>query len=446
MDILVIISFVFSLLIFIGLIFTAIISYCEKEIKAFHKSFWTALLVGISFIYLSFNSEVFTIIFSIAFIMISLLLLIPFGRKSFPYDDTPLGQIDERDTMFSRSELTPGTKNYIDYYELYPEKEKLDNIWRQKPGLLSRDASTYNRFQYAAADASFVAVSHFRELVDKTPLDEPAEIEPARISNFIKRWARKLGAKEVRITKMQEYHYYSVAGRGDDYGEPVIQRHKYGICIAVEMDHEMMSMAPKGPTVMESAGQYMNAGVIAMQVAEFIKLLGYNARAHIDGRYQVVCPLVARDAGMGEIGRMGILMTPNVGPRVRLAVVTADIPLITDKRLLDYTMIDFCIKCKKCAGICPGNAISFDRPEVIDGVKRWQINQEKCYDFWCRIGTDCSRCVAVCPYSHPDNVLHNSVRFGIINSPLFRLAAVKMDDVLYGAKPPTKKTPPWLDI
>ena len=46
------------------------------------------------------------------------------------------------------------------------------------------------------------------------------------------------------------------------------------------------------------------------------------ARAHIDGNYQVIAPLVARDAGLGTIGRMGLLMTPELGPRVRLAVVT----------------------------------------------------------------------------------------------------------------------------
>ncbi|MFQ6103859.1 MAG: hypothetical protein ACE5OP_06150 [Candidatus Glassbacteria bacterium] len=52
-----------------------------------------------------------------------------------------------------------------------------------------------------------------------------------------------------------------------------------------------------------------------------IRNLGYPARTHIDGNYRVVCPLVARDAGIGEIGRMGLLMTPRLGPRVRIAVV-----------------------------------------------------------------------------------------------------------------------------
>ena len=82
---------------------------------------------------------------------------------------------------------------------------------------------------------------------------------------------------------------------------------------------------------MESARRYLDSGAIAVQLALFLKGIGYRARAHIDGNYRVVCPLVARDAGLGEIGRMGILMTPALGPRVRIAVVTTDFPLVPDR-------------------------------------------------------------------------------------------------------------------
>ena len=83
------------------------------------------------------------------------------------------------------------------------------------------------------------------------------------------------------------------------------------------MDKEMVDTAPLGPTAMESAQQYVDSGIVALQLAQFIRRLGYSARAHIDGNYRVVCPLVARDAGLGELGRMGLLMTPDLGPRVQ---------------------------------------------------------------------------------------------------------------------------------
>jgi len=92
----------------------------------------------------------------------------------------------------------------------------------------------------------------------------------------------------------------------------------------------MVNSGPLAPIIMESSQKYLDSGSIAVQLAAFIRNLGYPALAHIDGNYQVVCPLVARDAGLGDIGRMGLLMTPKLGPRVRIGVVTTDLPLLVD--------------------------------------------------------------------------------------------------------------------
>ena len=209
------------------------------------------------------------------------------------------------------------------------------------------------------------------------------------------------------VTKLKSYHLYSHRGRGNEYGKPVKNNHKFALAFTVEMDKAHVDSAPKGSTVSESALQYLNAGSIAIQIATFINNLGYRVRAHIDGNYEVVCPLVARDAGLGEIGRMGLLMTPKLGLRVRIAVVTTDIPIIPDKVEFANDLIDFCIQCKKCATLCPSRAVSFTDRTEIDGVLRWQINQEVCFNYWTIVGTDCVRCISVCPYSHEDNMLHN---------------------------------------
>ena len=91
-----------------------------------------------------------------------------------------------------------------------------------------------------------------------------------------------------------------------------------------------------------------------------IRSMGYPALAHIDGNYRVVAPLVARDAGLGEIGRMGLLMTPELGPRVRLGVVTTDIPLVPDPAGYAPAVLDFCRACKKCIQL-PGPGHSHGR-------------------------------------------------------------------------------------
>jgi len=270
--------------------------------------------------------------------------------------------------------------------------------------------------------------------------------DPAELTTFIKNWVKKLGALNTGICELKPYHLYSYRGREDNYSEKVIRKHKLAIAFTLEMDKDYTSCAPAGPTVMESAQQYFASGSIAIRLAAFIRELGYPAKAHIDGNYEVVCPLVAQDAGLGEIGRLGLLMTPKLGPRVRLAVVTTDLPLICDKRNYTSSVVEFCKICKKCTNICPTNAVPKDDRKMINGVKRWQINQEKCFEYWCKTGTDCGRCFSVCPYSHPDNFLHNFVRFGIRNSPIFRRIALFLDNLFYGRKPASAKVPKWINI
>jgi reductive dehalogenase len=206
----------------------------------------------------------------------------------------------------------------------------------------------------------------------------------------------------------------------------------------------MIAAAPAGSTVMESGLQYLNTGSIAMQLASFLRSLGYKSLAHIDGRYEVIAPIVAKDAGLGELGRMGLLMTPSLGPRVRIGVVTTNASLIIDKPTFAPDVIDFCRICKKCADCCPGKAISHTDRENINGDTRWQIDQEECFRYWTVCGTDCGRCMSVCPYSHPNNILHNIVRNGLKNSALFRRFALKMDDFLYGRKPVPGDLPKWI--
>jgi ferredoxin len=109
-------------------------------------------------------------------------------------------------------------------------------------------------------------------------------------------------------------------------------------------------------------------------------------------------------------------------------------------------MIDFCGICKKCADSCPSRSIPFDGRQKIEGVLRWKINSESCFTYWCTIGTDCGKCMAVCPYSHPNNVMHNFIRWGIHNSYIFRRFALYMDDLFYRRKPKSRKIPSWIDI
>ncbi len=381
------------------------------------------------------------------FVTILSLLLIFFPTRAFEkkiIPPRPTGRINEKNVMFSRNLLKPGTKRFDDYYREFPEHLAVDDHFRKKPGLLSEGSAFYDEYTFNESKAIFDSIEAFYPKVDGQAAAERSGLSPDVIAAAIKDWILAEGAVSVGFTQTKDYHWYSVIGRGKDFGSKARLPHKHAIAFTVDMDKAMMDTAPHGPTVLESATQYLRAATIATSVAVYLRKAGYSARAHIDGNYRVVCPLLARDAGLGEIGRMGLLMTPELGPRVRIGVITTDLPLPQNPGKDHSYMIRFCKICKKCARVCPSHSIPDGDPVDINGVKRWQIDQESCYTYWCIAGTDCGKCMSDCPFSHPNNVFHNAVRWMIRNSLIFSFLAVKMDDFFYGRKPRPKAFPAWI--
>jgi len=437
-------NFLFFILFFplvISFLLFTIMSYQEKEWIALRKSSSLGILFIISawvvytmhfdlLLYIGIGFEIFLLI----------LFVFPVCRSNTKHV-RPDERFDERDIMFSRKELVPGSERYNSYYKAHPELEELDNLFRAEPGLLSKDSAFYNKKAFKEAGKYFEEVKDLYPFITGKPNHLKTTLNPSDLSIQMKRLGKELGVLDVGITQVMPYHFYSIKGRGSEYGQKIEIKHDFAIAFTVEMDYDMVKAAPKASIVMESARQYLNSGKIAVKIAENIHKMGYDARAHIDGNYEVICPLVARDAGLGELGRMGLLMTPGHGPRVRIGVVTTDMELKPDPYIKRDSVFDFCMLCKKCAECCPGNSIPHGEPEMIDGARRWKINSESCFTFWCKAGTDCGRCMSVCPYSHKNNILHNLVRTGINHSRPILYAALKLDDFFYGKIPLPKPLP-----
>ena len=432
----------------LALLVLASVSFREREERAARRALALALVLPLPYLVAGLVSSPYQPVITGALVGLAVVafswLVIP-SRVPEIELDSPSARVDERDIMFARWRLVPGSAEYQDYYARRPEKKAIDDRIRRAPGLFAPDSKAYHPLAMPAAEASFAVIETMRGGVDGPVGEEPMAVSAARLATVIKELAVHYGARAAGITELRDAHIYTHIGRGEGmYGEPIELEHRYAVAFTIEMDPLMIRRGPAAPEAMEVSKQYLAAASVALQLGAFIRSLGYPARAHIDGNYRVICPLVARDAGLGEIGRMGLLMTPREGPRVRIGVVTTDLPLVPDPARPDPALIEFCRRCRKCAENCPSRSIPFGDRQSIGGVRRWQIDSESCFHYWNVVGTDCGRCVAVCPYSHPDNLAHGIVRWATRRSRAARRLALRMDDLFYGRRPEVPAPPAWM--
>ena len=117
-----------------------------------------------------------------------------------------------------------------------------------------------------------------------------------------------------------------------------------------------------------------------------------------------VMPPLGEKAGLGSLGRHGLMVTKKWGSRVRLGAVLTDMPLVASQES-SFDITPFCTKCGLCAKCCPGRAID-DGPLPETG---WKISDTDCYRIWKAVGTDCGICLSACPLTQgvDENLLDN---------------------------------------
>jgi reductive dehalogenase len=347
---------------------------------------------------------------------------------------------DERDILFARKDFFryfgSDSPEYKTYYEARPELLEYDTKIGNAPGLGRTGGVDAPMFE-----AQFEAIKKIgpESFVDGVPPPHKAKIPSERAARKVKALARLLGADVVKIGPLRQEWVYSYVGRSvgnsegyQRWGTPVeLCHHTNAVAMAFRMDYDLIQSAPDFPTLLATAKGYAIGAWVSIQLAEYIRMLGYSARAHHLNNYRVICVPVAVDCGLGELARAGFLMTKEFGLGARLAVVTTDMPLAHD-RPVDIGVQSFCESCKICAEDCPVDAIPMGDKIEYNGVRKWKLDEEKCYRYWHAVGTDCGICMTSCPWTKPRNWFHRSMSLLATTKGPHQSLMARADRLFYG--------------
>jgi len=249
-------------------------------------------------------------------------------------------------------------------------------------------------FQSAIRDDTPVASA-------QVPIDDPAA-QTAEIKHL----AKLFGADIVGITEIDERWHYATRVDTRDMSEApndLPEGMTHVIVMGHSMDFDLVETYPSALAGASTGREYSHEAAICIQLAAYIRGLGYEATASMNDTALVI-PYAIK-AGLGEYGRNQMVLTPEFGPRVRFSKIFTSLPLVADvPKPLGLTR--YCQSCTICADACPPKALPWGAPDMgpaspstIKGVKKWSANCEKCFGYWAKIRTDCAICMRVCPFN-----------------------------------------------
>jgi len=355
----------------------------------------------------------------------------------------PVERFDQKDEIFKRARWDPSLQNEAKHFlsTVYPKNKKGYTL----KDLALRDAAWYieNTFAHGCRihNLGLLSWESKAQEASRVPADVKLEVYDAwKTSQDIKKVAKLFGASLVGIAELDRLWIYSHTFDASTHEHKELElphEYKYAVVMAFEMDYSLVKTSPTWLAQGTEGIEYSRMPFTASMLAQFIRDLGYQAIPC--GNDTAISIPLAIDAGLGELGRNGLLITKEFGPRVRIAKVFTDLPLVPDKPA-DLGITRFCEVCKKCVTNCPGQAImrgerTIGRHNISNatGELKWPINAEKCFAFWVRNNGSCMNCIRVCPFNKPAGWLHDMARWLVKHTPQLDSSLVKLDGLFgYG--------------
>jgi len=238
-------------------------------------------------------------------------------------------------------------------------------------------------------------------LIPETPKEMIDAYPNKGIWSEIKKYAWEKYGVIVGFTKVPEEYVFE--GKGIPF--------QYALVFAQEMKKDAIEKAPELDAGMEVMNVYNSLGIATNEINQWLNerygIIGM-ANHPLGGLVDFI-PL-ADKGGLGKIGRHGLLITKEFGPRCRISPIFIDHELfeVTDTHEHDWIK-NFCQNCGNCIRNCPVNAI-YDQPILSVDYQNQELenryetfDREACFtSFAAHMG--CAVCIKSCPFSKNPNI------------------------------------------
>ena len=242
-------------------------------------------------------------------------------------------------------------------------------------------ASLYEEFQ----EEMIPVVEWVRSTRDLKPNTEPSG---ENVTEAIRSKAYALGYGEVGFTSFDSRYVYQ--GRRKDLNP----RLPHAICLALEQDYDATQTIPSLDAEKAQGQAYTRQSELAKELTDFILSLGYSVQ--VSGPTWHLGPMIPMfvEAGLGQLGVNGQLLSPRFGSRARLQIILTDANITHDKPV-DYGIHKYCALCQVCVTRCPGRALEGQKLWY-RGVEKNKLNFARCRPVMTRY-SGCGICMKVCP-------------------------------------------------
>ena len=259
---------------------------------------------------------------------------------------------------------------------------------------------------------------------DTGEIEPTAEPKPGvDVTEVIRAKASEMGFGEVGFTRYDMRYVYKVKRDWVKFPN--------AICLAYEQDYEPTQSAPSHWAEGPHFGVYRIMGAVALELADFIRGLGYHAQVHSPNDNSAAYIPMFVDAGLGQLGANGQLLSPHFGSRARIMIITTDAEVTYDKPV-DYGIHAFCEVCQVCVNRCPGRALMREKVWW-RGVQKHKLIYRRCRPVMSRY-EGCAVCMKVCPvqrYGVKDVMDHYAATGTVLGKGTHLLEGYSLTDVGY---------------